>query len=140
MVVLIFQVSLIYKHPTIGNRIEISIVKIFQIKVIFSDLVKFVMCSLVSRDCVPFCKYIKRVPWTPGYTWQTCQQFCHHNYWHWRTRILSDEMKYLWIWLRLSCVPWFQEYTWRFIYLQKGTQSLETSVHLTNLTRSDLLR
>ena len=25
-----------------------------------SDLVKFVMYNLVSRDCVPFCKYIKR--------------------------------------------------------------------------------
>ena len=24
------------------------------------DLVKFAMCALVSRDCVPFCKYIKR--------------------------------------------------------------------------------
>ena len=25
-----------------------------------SDVVKFVMCSLVSRDCIPFCKYVKR--------------------------------------------------------------------------------
>ena len=25
-----------------------------------TDLVKFVMCTLVSRDYVPFCKYIKR--------------------------------------------------------------------------------
>ena len=25
-----------------------------------SDLVKFVMCTQVSRDCVPFCKYKKR--------------------------------------------------------------------------------
>ena len=24
------------------------------------NLVRFVMCTLVSRDCVPFCKYIKR--------------------------------------------------------------------------------
>ena len=24
------------------------------------DLVKFVMCNLVSRDCIPFCKYTKR--------------------------------------------------------------------------------
>ena len=23
------------------------------------DLVRFVLCTLVSRDCVPFCKYIK---------------------------------------------------------------------------------
>ena len=23
-------------------------------------MVKFVMCTLVSRDCVPFCKYVKR--------------------------------------------------------------------------------
>ena len=26
----------------------------------FSDLVEFVMCTLISRECVPFCKYIKR--------------------------------------------------------------------------------
>ena len=25
----------------------------------FMDLIKFVMFTLVSRDCVPFCKYIK---------------------------------------------------------------------------------
>ena len=25
-----------------------------------SDLVKFVMRSRVSRDCIPFCKYIRR--------------------------------------------------------------------------------
>ena len=23
------------------------------------DLVKFVMCTLVSKDCIPFCEYIK---------------------------------------------------------------------------------
>ena len=36
------------------------------------DLVKFVMCTLVSRDCVPFCKYIKRHMY-PGY------QGTHHK-------------------------------------------------------------
>ena len=35
-------------------------VKPFDLAVL--DLVEFVMCTLVSRDCVPFCKYIK-----PGY-------------------------------------------------------------------------
>ena len=41
------------------------------------------------------------------------------------------------IWLSLSCVPWFPGYTWRIIiYLQKHKQSLETRVHMTNLTRS----
>ena len=37
------------------------------------------------------------------------------------------------IWLSLFCVPWFPGYAWRFIYLQKGTQSLETREHMTNL-------
>ena len=25
-----------------------------------SDLVKYVMCTLASKDCVPFCKHLKR--------------------------------------------------------------------------------
>ena len=29
----------------------------------------------------------------------------------------------------------FSGYTWRFMYLQKGTEFLETRVHMTNLTR-----
>ena len=44
------------------------------------------------------------------------------------------------IWLSLSCVLWCPGYTWCFTYLQKGTQSLETLVHMTNLTRSDIWR
>ena len=39
-------------------------------------------------------------------------------------------------WWSLSCVPWYPGYTWCFIYLQKGAQSLETRVHMTNLKRS----
>ena len=31
----------------------------------------------------------------------------------------------------------FRVHTWRFKYLQKGTESLETRVHMTNLTRSN---
>ena len=38
----------------------------------------------------------------------------------------------------LSCIPWFLRYTWRFVYLQKGTQPLKTRVHMTDLTRSNL--
>ena len=34
---------------------------------------------------------------------------------------------------------WLPGYTQRFIYLHKGTQSLETRVHMTNLTRSIFL-
>ena len=42
---------------------------------------------------------------------------------------------YTWrIWLSWSCVPWFLGYRWLFI---KHTQSLETRVHMTNLTRSN---
>ena len=44
---------------------------------------------------------------------------------------------YFRIWLSLSCAPWFPGYNWRFIYLQRGTQSLVTRVHMTKLTRSD---
>ena len=45
-------------------------------------------------------------------------------------------IKDLWIWLSLSCVPWFPAYKWRFIYLEKCTQSLETRLRMKNLTRS----
>ena len=40
-----------------------------------------------------------------------------------------------WIWISLSCVTGFPGCTKRFIYLQKSTQSLETMVHKTSLTK-----
>ena len=50
---------------------------------------------------------------------------------------IHEEGEY-WIWLRSSCVPWIPGYTWRFKYLPKGTQSLKTKVHMTNITKSSL--
>ena len=43
------------------------------------------------------------------------------------------------IWWSLACVPWILGYMWCLINLLKGTQSLETRVHKTNLTRSKII-
>ena len=36
----------------------------------------------------------------------------------------------------MSLVSWFPGYIWRVINLLKGTQFLETKVHMTNLTKN----
>ena len=42
------------------------------------DLVKFVMCSLVSRDCAPLFKYIKRHVYPGNHiTHDKLNQFCY---------------------------------------------------------------
>ena len=41
------------------------------------------------------------------------------------------KLQNIWIWLSLLWVTWFPGYTWCFIYLLKGTQSLKTRVNMT---------
>ena len=50
--------SFILNFPKIDRK-TLKVAQLWPMKKL--DLVKFSMCTLVSRDCVPFCKYIKRL-------------------------------------------------------------------------------
>ena len=45
----------------------------------------------------------------------------------------------MWIWLSLSCVPWFLETVYPFLSIWNVMCTLETRVHMTNLIRSGIL-
>ena len=83
----------------------------------------------------------KKISWFQKIYWPT-QNSEEQNVANTRTNIFNCSSTYFQnkrIWLSLSFVPWIPGYKWIFIFLQKGTsQSLETRVHMTNLTRSHL--
>ena len=65
-----------YLYSTLTNRVS-QVLPIILYTLKLSDLVQFVMCILVSRDCVPFCKYIKRpIMCTLGS--RDCVPFCEY--------------------------------------------------------------
>ena len=93
---------------------------------LFSNLSQFSFVGFFKKFPHPFSRTIVPNTWYCRLTWMTLV-----------LKEINDRVKYR-IWLSLSCVPWFPGTVYSFVSMQNVICTLETSVHMTNLTRSTI--